>query len=109
MYFFFHFFLLLKNCFINILQISIKTNKKIIRMSKNKIPHDRSFASHPMAKYWSEINNKKPEEVFKSTHTKLLLFFNKVGGISSSKILLLICNVIYSIFSKCSDQIFISE
>ncbi len=35
------------------------------------IPFERSFASHPKSKYWSELNELKPEQVFKSSHKKL--------------------------------------
>jgi hypothetical protein len=35
--------------------------------SKGMIPFERSFASHPKSKYWSERNEKKPNEVYKCT------------------------------------------
>ena len=31
---------------------------------------EKSFANHPKAGYWSGINEKKPREVFKNSHTK---------------------------------------
>jgi very-short-patch-repair endonuclease len=34
------------------------------------IPFERSFASHPKSKYWSELNELKPQEAFKSTNKK---------------------------------------
>ena len=36
-------------------------------MSK-EIPFEKSFASHEKAKYWSDKNEIKPEEVFKNSH-----------------------------------------
>ena len=39
----------------------------------SNIPFEKSFASHPKAKYWSEKNGKvKPREVFKSSGKKYL-------------------------------------
>jgi len=38
---------------------------------------DRSFANHPKSKFWSEKNNKKPRQVFKSSGQKYLLNCNK--------------------------------
>ena len=37
---------------------------------KGMIPFERSFASHPKAKYWSERNEKKPNEVYLGTGNK---------------------------------------
>ena len=36
-----------------------------------EIPFERSFASHPKSKFWSELNKLKPIQVFKSTNKKL--------------------------------------
>ena len=39
-------------------------------MTDTKISYEKSFASHEKSKYWSDKNELKPNEVFKSTHSK---------------------------------------
>ena len=43
-----------------------------------EIPFENSFASHEKAKYWSEKNELKSNQVFKSTHHKYI--FNCICG-----------------------------
>jgi len=38
--------------------------------SKKKMPFERSFASHPKSKYWSDKNDVLPRNVFKSARKK---------------------------------------
>lgn len=42
------------------------------------IPYEKSFASHEKAQFWSDKNELKPNEVFKSSHKKF--WFNCVCG-----------------------------
>jgi hypothetical protein len=39
-------------------------------MTDSKLSYEKSFASHEKSKYWSDKNELKPNEVFKSTHSK---------------------------------------
>ena len=39
-------------------------------MTDSKIPYEKSFACHKKAKYWSNKNELKPNEVSKSSHSK---------------------------------------
>jgi hypothetical protein len=41
------------------------------------IPYEKSFASSPVSLYWSSRNNKKPEDVPKSSHSKYWFKCNK--------------------------------
>jgi hypothetical protein len=60
-------------------------------MSK-EIPFEKSFASHEKAKYWSDKNLLKPNEVFKSTGKKYIFncnicnheFSNSLNSISTN-------------------------
>lgn len=61
-----------------------ETQKKLCNDDNCSICYDRSFASHPRAKNWSERNNIKPRQIFKGTHIKY--FFN--------------CPVCFHIFDK---------
>lgn len=46
-------------------------NQKLCNDDDCLVCRSKSFASHPMAQYWLyEKNDKKPREVFKTTHTK---------------------------------------
>jgi hypothetical protein len=41
-------------------------------MTNKIIPYEKSFASHEKAQYWSDKNELKPNEVFKSSHEKFI-------------------------------------
>jgi very-short-patch-repair endonuclease len=43
-----------------------------MRILKTPKTFEQSFASNPKSKYWSELNQLKPDKVFKSTATKFL-------------------------------------
>ena len=45
-------------------------------MEDNKIPFEKSFASHEKAKYWSNKNKLKPNEVSKSSNKKYIFNCN---------------------------------
>ena len=57
------------------------------------IPFDRSFASHPKSKYWSELNDEIPINVYKSTRKKYLFK----------------CNICSHIFDTCLYNISCGE
>lgn len=42
----------------------------------SNIPFDRSFASHPKSKYWSELNKELPINIYKSTRNKFIFNCN---------------------------------
>lgn len=42
-----------------------------------KLAFERSFASHPKAKFWSVKNKEKPDEVYMKSHNKA--WFNIIG------------------------------
>jgi Marseilleviridae restriction endonuclease len=44
---------------------------------KKNIPFEKSFASHPKSKYWSNNNKLKPHEVYKSTAKDFLFNCDK--------------------------------
>jgi len=46
-------------------------------MTDNKIPFEKSFASHEKAKYWSDKNELKPENIRLQTHNKYLFNCDK--------------------------------
>jgi very-short-patch-repair endonuclease len=47
-------------------------------MTNKIIPYEKSFASHEKAQFWSDKNEFKPNEVFKSSHEKFI--FNCICG-----------------------------
>lgn len=53
-------------------------SKLLCDNKKCKVCFEKSFASHKEAKYWSDKNKLKPEQVFKCSHSKFI--FNCIKG-----------------------------